>query len=120
MKEGAESLRSRILAKSQLIIDAPGPDGPPEVAWLQGARVLANGMLAMPLVQLMIYLLPLQCSALPFCDTVRRLSNHLLEVRLAVSNRVEEKTMVVCKITIVLPTGWASFCRKECLSLVVS
>ena len=34
----------------QLIIDAPRAAGPPESALLQGARVLANGMLTMPLV----------------------------------------------------------------------
>lgn len=56
----------------------------PELAPLQGARVLAHGMLRMHLVKLMIHHLPpVPGPYIPFSDTDRSLPDHFLEVRLA-------------------------------------
>lgn len=75
----------------------------------------------MPLVQLMIYLLPLQCSLLPFSEAHRRLCNHR-EVRLArpkggggVAGGYNGDSQTHCRTGL----SGASFCRKEYLSLVV-
>lgn len=93
-------MRTETLATSPVNHLCPQACGPPESTLLQGARVLANGMLTMPLVQLMISLLPLQCSTLPFSEAHRRLCNPLLEVRLVVPNVVEEKITVIRKLRI--------------------